>query len=563
MHSSILWCSALFLTLSTTSCELRTPPLESEPEPEPESESGQGGSSTSTPGVDGCWQLPIVNRARLFPMPGQAEALQDGKIVGSVASATNNFEDLAVITRAPAEGEWVELTFDNDQVFRFVKYYGPPGSHGAVAEVELYHDDVRLEGRAFGSAGEGGSLENGFALALDGDQGTGFSGPLPSNQYVGLDLGAEHVLAAPTFTPPGGAVLVGTSVTLAGDPGATLSYTLDGSDPRDDGTPYTGPIVLPEGTTLLKAVASQDCSLESSLTQSAFSVVTSLAPGAPTVQSSTQSSLHIGNSLTDTIVDHLETVASDGGIALDFNRYTIPGAGTWLYDTNPTGGFGVEDVQVALRSRPFDHISMQPYPNGPCQPLPSTSGEEFGPDSDSGFLNQAWTDARTQNPNVQLWVYQQWPNPLDYVDCMTGGGWTRGEWSPTPPESWEDAAATQLLYQEVVRGELARLNPESPPPYIVPGGLALVALKRAIEAGQVPGMSDFFSSIFQDAGTNDHTTPAGAYYITLVFYACMFQKTPVGLINDSNGELTSEQAAIFQQLAWETVSSYAFSGVLR
>jgi Fn3 associated len=551
MKSFILWCSVL---ASSSSCALRTPPLESE--------LGQAGSSTSTPS-DGCWQLPVVNRARLFPAPGQADALRNGKIVGSVASATNDFQDLVVVARAPAEGEWLELTFDNEQAYRYVKYYGPPGSHGVVAEVELYDDDVRVTGRGFGSAGEGGSLVNGFALALDGDEDTGFEGPLPSDNYVGLDLGAEHTVAAPSFTPGGGVIIVGTAVTLGAEPDTTLSYTTDGSDPRSGGTSYTGPIVLSAGTTLLKAVASHDCTLDSSVTQAAYSVVTSLEPGTPTVQSSTQASLHIGNSLTDTIVDHLVTLASDGGIALDFNRYTIPGAGTWLYETNPTGGFGVVNVQEALRSRPFDHVSMQPFPNGPCQPLPSTSGDGFGPDSDSGFLNQAWTDARTQNPNVQFWVYQQWPDPIDYVDCMTGGGWTRGEWTPTAPQSWEDAVATGLIYQEVVRGEIARLNPESPAPYIIPGGLALVTLKRAIEAGQVPGMTDFFGRIFQAAGTDIHMTPAGAYFITLVFYSCMFQQTPEGRINDSSGELTGEQAAIFQRLAWDAVNGYAFSGVLR
>jgi Chitobiase/beta-hexosaminidase C-terminal domain len=560
VKSSIVLASLLALSLSCSDpVTIHLPARDDQSE---SLSSGHNSSESMTP-VDGCWQLPVVDRVRLFPMPGQADALAGGKIVGSVASATNNFVDLATITEAPADGAWLDLTFDNDQVFRFVKYYGPPGSHGVVAEVELYAGSDLLGGKGFGSAGEGGSLENGFAFALDGDETTWFEGPLPSDNYVGLDLGAEHVVAAPTFTPRGGVVPVGTTVTLEAESGTTLSYTTDGTDPREDGTPYTGPIDMPSGTTLLKAFASRDCALDSGLTQAAFSVVANAGDGAPSVQSSTQASMHIGNSLTDTIVDHMETLAAAGGIALDFNRYTIPGAGTWLYETNPTGGYGVANVKESLLTRPFDHVSMQPFPNGPCQPLPSTAGPEFGPDSDSGYLNEAWADARTQNPNVQFWVYQQWPDPVDYVDCHTGGGWTRGDWLPPAPQSWEDAVATGLIYQEIVRGELARLNPDAPAPYIIPGGLALVALKHAIEAGQVPGINDFFPRIFQDAGANIHMTPAGAYFITLVFYACMFEKSPEGLINDSNGELNEEQAAIFQRLAWETVSGYGFSGVTR
>jgi hypothetical protein len=90
-----------------------------------------------------------------------------------------------------------------------------------------------------------------------------------------------------------------------------------------------------------------------------------------------------------------------------------------------------------------------------------------------------------------------------------------------------------------------------------------VALKRAVDAGQVPGISDFFGSIFLASGADIHLTPAGAYFITLVFHACMFQSTPVGLVNETGGELTDEQAALFQQIAWDTVMAYPLSGVSR
>jgi hypothetical protein len=255
----------------------------------------------------------------------------------------------------------------------------------------------------------------------------------------------------------------------------------------------------------------------------------------------------------------LPALAADGGVALDYNRYTIPGAGTWLYEQMPTGGFGVTDVQETLQTRAFDHLSMQPFPNMPCQPAPSSDGN----DSDSGYVNMAWSDALSQNPNVQLWVYQQWPAPADYVDCFTGGGWTRGDWQPEPPTSWEDAVAKHVVYQEAVHSALVSLHPEAPPPYIVPGGLALVALKQAIENGQVPGISDFFGTLFQAGGEDIHMTEAGAYFISLVFYGCLFQASPEGLAHEMSGGLSAEQAAAFQRIAWEAASSYPLSGVSR
>jgi hypothetical protein len=219
----------------------------------------------------------------------------------------------------------------------------------------------------------------------------------------------------------------------------------------------------------------------------------------------------------------------------------------------------VPDVQEALRTRPFDHLSMQPFPNYPCQVTASADGD----DSDSGFLAQAWGDAMTQNPSVQLWVYQQWPAPADFVNCMSGGGWTRGDWAPPEPTSWESAVANELAYHEAVRAELVALHPEAPPPYIVPGGLGLLALKQAVDAGEVPGMSDFFGTFFLDGGADIHLTAPGAYFITLVFYASMFQTDPAELGNDSGGVLSDEQAALFQRIAWETVQSYPLSGLTR
>lgn len=515
---------------------------------------GQG-----SPASEGCWQLPIVDRARLLAPSGMAEALVGGKIVGSNESATNGFVDIAVIGEAPADAAWLELSLASTTAYRYVKYYGPGGSHGAVAELELYAGEQRLEGQAFGSAGSRDEAGTVFANALDGDPSTWFEGPLPNDNYVGLDLGAGHELPAPTFSPAPGAAAPGDSVSISTAEGTTLLVTTDGSDPLASGVPYAGPIPLTDGSTLVKAVVTGSCGLPSPIVQAVYSTAP-VDPDAPRpAPSGVQSSMHIGNSLTDTINDYLPTVAASGGIALEYNRYSIPGAGTWMYNENPTGGFGVENVQEALRTRPFDHLSMQPYSNWPCQPVPSSDGD----DSDSGYLAMAWADAMTQNPNVQLWVYQQWPAPTDYNNCITGGVWTRADWQPPAPASWEEAVANELTYQEAVRSALVALHPEARPPYIVPGGLALVALKRAVEAGQVPGVSDFFGTFFQAGGTDIHLTPAGAYFIALVFYGSMFQQTPEGLANDSGGGLTDEQAAVVQRIAWETLEGYPLSGITR
>jgi hypothetical protein len=500
----------------------------------------------------GCWQLPVIDRVRLYPAAGKREALAQGKIEGSNTSAMNDFVTLGQVLEAPRDGEWVELRIDNPAAYRYVKYYAPSGSHGALAEIELYAGEQRVRGKAFGSSSASDDeTQRGFERALDGDTASAFEGPLPDDNYVGLDLAAEHILAPPTFSLGAGSYAKAQTVALSAEPNAQIYYTIDGRDPRVAGIPYSEPLKLDVGGTLVRAVATRPCAQPSEPSQ----VLYQIGGGARTVQSS----LHIGNSLTDTIVDYFPQVAKSGGITLDFNRYTIPGAGTWLYQLNPTGGFGVPDVREALRTRRFDHISLQPFPNMPCQ----VKSSKDGADSDSGYIQQAYTDARTQNPSVQLWVYQQWPAPREYSNCLSGGGWTRGDWHPSTPKSWEEAVKNELSYQEAVRAELLKLNPNAPPPYIVPAGNALVALKHAIESGSVPGLTKFFEQIFAANGTDVHLTKPGAYFVTLVFHACMFQKTPEGTQPDATFGVSKEQAARLQQIAWQAVLSYPLSGVSR
>jgi hypothetical protein len=498
---------------------------------------------------EGCWQLPVVDRARVLAPAGDPDAVVGGVIMGSNTSAMNDFVELKSIDAAPADGQWLELTWQSKTAYRYVKYYAPPGSFGALAELELYSGDERLDGAGFGTAP---APERGnFASALDGDEASTFQGALADDNYVGLDLAAQHQAEAPSFEPQAGRYSAAQAVTLSADPGALVLYTTDGSDPRTNGALYDGPIDVSDGSTLVRAVASRSCAFDSEVSQALFQVG-DLPSGA-------LSSMHIGNSLTDTIVDLLPELAQSGGITLDFNRYTIPGAGTWLYDESPSGGFGVDNVQSTLRTRPFDHLSLQPFPNQPCQPAPSSDGS----DSDAGYIGEAWADARAMNPDVQLWIYQQWPSPQAFDNCMSGGGWTRGDWQPPAPASWEDAVANELSYHEAVRAELVRDNPEAAPPFIIPGGNALVLLKREIEAGNVPGLTSFFPEIFAAGGTDLHVSAKGAYLITAVFYAAMFQSEPPASALDERSGLSPEQAAIFRRVAWDAVSGYPLSGVTR
>ena len=69
-----------------------------------------------------------------------------------------------------------------------------------------------------------------------------------------VDNGGAVVLTAPTFTPAAGTYEDDVEVTIEAAQGLDIRYTLDGTDPTLQSTPYTEPIVISE-TTTVKAVA--------------------------------------------------------------------------------------------------------------------------------------------------------------------------------------------------------------------------------------------------------------------------------------------------------------------
>jgi hypothetical protein len=511
--------------------------------------------------VIGCWQLLAVNRVRFFPRTGQAAAMVGGTIQGSNDSPTNGFVTLATIATQPENGVWTEMSFPNTTPYRYIKYSGPAGSYGQIAEVQFYSGTSRLIGDGLGGFGTDGSRSgNPWQNALDGNTATFFDGSTPDNIYVGIDAASGYAVAAPTFSPAAGTYPSAQSITISSaTSGSSIRYTTDGSDPVTRGIAYTGPVAISR-TATLRAVAAKSCMLPSSVTSGLYTI----GQGG-----TTQSSLHIGNSLTDTIHGYLLPLATAGGVTLDYWRYTVPGIGTYVYRNNPTGGFGgIPNIQTEVRTRPYNQISMQPFPNMPCVPTGHATESDALYRSDAVNINDVWNDAAQVNPNVQLWVYSVWPAPQDYgpssANCITGG-WNRDPaiWNPARSTSWEDGISIYTRYNEAVRTGLIELNPSRRVPYIIPAGMALVNLKHAVEAGSVPGIAPTgFWTLAFTGGTDLHLTNEGRYLVTLVFYASMFQRNPVGLPHPDT-TLTDAQAAAFQNIAWQTVTAYPLSGVNR
>ncbi|MBV9864975.1 MAG: carbohydrate-binding protein [Abitibacteriaceae bacterium] len=258
------------------------------------------------------------------------------------------------------------------------------------------------------------------------------------------------------------------------------------------------------------------------------------SPTTPVANSKAHRHYHIGNSLTDTIGEYMQATAKVAGYNDDFfDRQTIPGAPLRV-NWESKGGFGTPYHDAFVKEAPLTDLVLQAFID---------NGDSQSPEYSLKFYDLA----KQSSPRVQPWIYGQWP--------VTGSGKPS---SGTP--DWEERAMTYMRVYVAHALNFANERPDSGV-RVVPGGLALINLKHAIEAGKVPGMTDFFPANFDD---DLHLSMAGRYFIGLVHFATLYGQNPVGLplagINNTLPKLTPEQTRVYQQIAWDTVTQFKRSG---
>lgn len=166
---------------------------------------------------------------------------------------------------------------------------------------------------------------------------------------------------------------------------------------------------------------------------------------------------------------------------------------------------------------------------------------------------QLWRDqGRLGNEDIQTWWYWNW---------FEIPGWeTTPDWQAWLKRVDEDTEIYTMRIKQLDAGLASGRI------YAIPGGQALAALVEAIGDGGIRGLSDP-ADLFSDGV---HLTDIGGYFVSLVHWATIHQKTPVGLpwnISKSHWSrepyqgLTAEMAADLQALAWNVVSSHPYAGI--
>ncbi|HEY5811365.1 MAG TPA: hypothetical protein VIT23_01780 [Terrimicrobiaceae bacterium] len=162
----------------------------------------------------------MVRGIRFHPRAEFPERMVGGVFEGTDGDpVTGIYETIYTITSNPPQG-WskVDVSLGN---YRYLRYRGPDGSYGNVAEIEFYSYGVKLTGTGFGTPASWNNRGNTFSKAFDGDVSTFFDGPVPNGVYVGVDTGTPppgaHFLTVERGSGDG-FYLPGTMVTVSADP---------------------------------------------------------------------------------------------------------------------------------------------------------------------------------------------------------------------------------------------------------------------------------------------------------------------------------------------------------
>ena len=213
-------------------------------------------------------------------------------------------------------------------------------------------------------------------------------------------------LPAPTFSPA--AMTFATDsldVTLAcATAGATIRYTLDGSEPTSSSTAYSAPITI-SGTTTIKAKAFKSDYIESDTVSATYTIAEQAAVPTSTSTAGYRNTLV---DLASTVPGAVIRYTTDGSDPTESSEvYT---AGTAINVTNATGATTIKARVYAEGYRPSEVFSYDYYVK-----------QFFGPTN--GPNAAVWED--TPQNRADHWIFENedykeatglWSNVVEYVD---------------------------------------------------------------------------------------------------------------------------------------------------
>ncbi|MCX7047671.1 MAG: hypothetical protein NTX50_19575 [Candidatus Sumerlaeota bacterium] len=171
--------------------------------------------------------------------------------------------------------------------------------------------------------------------------------------------------------------------------------------------------------------------------------------------------------------------------------------------------------------------------------------------------------ALAHNPNIRILIQASWM-PYD-GNLLNFGQFKNEDRKKTPLNGLRQGQAEWFKKMEA---QVQALNQKygKQAVFIVPVGEAVMVLREKIAQGQAPGLKSP-DEMFKD-GIGHPTAPVMALCVYCQF-AAIYRRTPVGLpmpqfylkARGANTAWDEKLNLLLQQIAWEAVSKYPFSGV--
>ena len=165
----------------------------------------------------------FADSIRYYPRAGFTERMAGGVFEGTDGDPVNGPYTTIYTIRENPPLKWSLVGGVSLANYRYLRYRGPDGSFGNVADIAFTRNGVKVTGVGFGTPGSLNNAGNTFAKALDGNVISFFDGPTPNNCYVGVDTGplpAMFTLTVDRGTGDGD-YMAGTIVTVSADPPPT------------------------------------------------------------------------------------------------------------------------------------------------------------------------------------------------------------------------------------------------------------------------------------------------------------------------------------------------------
>jgi hypothetical protein len=207
------------------------------------------------------------------------------------------------------------------------------------------------------------------------------------------------------------------------------------------------------------------------------------------------------------------------------------------------------------------------------------------PDARNGIANWEVLSITERVPllyeggSTQQWYIDALAEQREMLSLFTNNAWTNGNngkgsatllwttWTHVDGSSGPFRQTLDVQGREWERMQdyaNARRVAGSPPLYLIPGHKMMARLYDDIQKGVVPGITNI-TQFFSD---QIHTNELGAYAISMIHYACIFNRSPLGLPNNLLPNAASgtpipspELARYIQTMVWDVVTSYERTGV--